>query len=72
MFGQAVQVSNAMRWTEGALMPALCGCRACDTTHMIAAPRLGLCEECGAELTVLHSTAAQTAADIKAADALAA
>ena len=59
MFEQAVQTSEAMRQAErqgrGALIPALSGCRACQTVQMIAAPVLGLCSDCGAELTVLGS-----------------
>ena len=60
MFEQAVQVSEAMRQAarqgNGALMPALSGCRPCQTAQMIAAPVLSHCKDCGAELTVLGTT----------------
>ena len=60
MFEQAVQVSEAMqRAAQGgrALIPALSGCPTCRTARMIASPVLGVCEDCGGQLTVLHSTA---------------
>jgi hypothetical protein len=61
MFEQAVQASEAMQRAaqQGgrALIPALFGCPACRTAQMIAAPAIGICEDCGAELTVLDSTA---------------
>jgi hypothetical protein len=63
MFEQAVQTSDAMRQAaqqrKGVLIPALSGCPACQTTHMIAAPVLGFCEDCGTELTVLSSPETQ-------------
>jgi hypothetical protein len=55
MFEQAVQASDALQWSarsDAALIPALSGCRACGTTQMIAAPVLGICEDCGAERTL--------------------
>ena len=61
MFEQAVQVSEAMRQAAklgaGALFPALSGCRICATAQMVASPALGVCEDCGAELTALDSVA---------------
>ena len=61
MFEQAVQASEAMqraaRQGRRALIPALFGCPACRTVWMIASPVLGVCEDCGGQLTVLHSTA---------------
>ena len=63
MFEQAVQASEAMHKAaqrgDRALIPALSGCRACRTVQMIAAPVLGLCNDCGAELTVLGSAESQ-------------
>jgi hypothetical protein len=60
MLEQAVQASEAMRraaqLSHGALIPALSGCRTCGTVQMIAAPALGLCEDCGAELTLLSNS----------------
>ena len=57
MFSQLVQVSEAMRASAGAptmsLEPALCGCVQCGTRRMIAAPALGPCEICGADLQAL-------------------
>jgi hypothetical protein len=54
MFDQAVEASEAVRestgLTSGALIPALCGCLSCGTVQMIAAPVLGVCSECGADL----------------------
>ena len=65
MFEQAVQTSEAIRQAtqrhSGMLMPALSGCPACRITHMIAAPALGVCEDCGAELTALGSSETQPA-----------
>ena len=63
MFEQAVQVSEAMQEAahEAALIPALSGCLACGTAQMIAAPVLGVCADCGDELTVLGSTETQPA-----------
>jgi hypothetical protein len=57
MFEQLVKCSDAMNYAsqQGGrpLIPALCGCLACGTTQMIAAPVLGVCADCGADLTVL-------------------
>ena len=57
---QAVQISLAMQAAaerrQETPIPALSGCPACRTTRMIAGPLLGLCPECGAELSVLGST----------------
>ena len=61
MFEQAVQTSEAMqRATHGhrVLIPALVGCRHCQTAQMIAAPVLGFCDDCGAELSVLSASSA--------------
>jgi hypothetical protein len=69
MFEQAIQASEAMRaQNQGTLIPALSGCRACGTMHMIAAPVLGVCEDCGGELTV-PSGAELRAPDISRATA---
>ena len=61
MFEQAVQASEAMQWAaqQGgrALIPALFGCPVCRKAQMIAAPVIGTCQDCGAELAVLDSTA---------------
>jgi hypothetical protein len=57
MFEQAVQFSEAFRQgasqMRGSLVPALKGCPHCNTVHMIAAPSLGACADCGAEMKVL-------------------
>ena len=57
MFEQAVQFSEAFRQgasqMRGSLVPALKGCPHCNTVHMIAAPSLGTCADCGADMTVL-------------------
>jgi hypothetical protein len=57
MFDQAIQAAEAMNETArrdaARLAPALCGCKACGTAHMIAAPTLGRCADCGAEHTAL-------------------
>jgi hypothetical protein len=57
MFEQAVQFSEAFRQgagqMRGSLVPALKGCPHCNTVEMIAAPSLGTCADCGAEMTVL-------------------
>jgi len=55
MFDQIVQVSEAFRESASQmrLMPALMGCPECRTTHMIAAPALGTCVDCGSSLKVL-------------------
>jgi hypothetical protein len=58
MFDQAIQASEAaregMRLSSGRLIPALAGCIKCRTIEMIAAPTLGFCTGCGAELTVIR------------------
>ena len=58
MFDQAIQASEAaregMHLSSGRLLPALAGCIACQTIELIAAPRLGFCAGCGAELTVIR------------------
>jgi hypothetical protein len=63
MFEQAVQVSEAMQQRYGAatLVPALCGCRRCQSAQMIASPVLGVCNDCGAALAVLGGEAPQSA-----------
>ena len=38
---------------QGSLIPALKGCPHCRTVEMIAAPVLGTCDDCGAEMIVL-------------------
>lgn len=57
MFEKAVEVSEAFRQSasrmQGSLRMALKGCPECGTTHMIASPILGICEDCGSELVVL-------------------
>ena len=57
MFDRAVQASEALRHAAQQaavlLMPARSRCRACNTVQMIAAPMLGVCQHCGAELVVL-------------------
>ena len=59
MFDCIVQTSEALRRaaerSSGTLFPALCGCDACGTTQLSAAPSIGTCAVCGAELTVLTS-----------------
>ena len=63
MFEQAFQTSEAMRQAaqqrRGVLIPAVSGCRSCQATHIIASPALGLCEDCGTELTLLSSAETQ-------------
>jgi hypothetical protein len=39
----------------GELIPALMGCPHCRTARMIAAPELGLCADCGAQMKVLSA-----------------
>jgi hypothetical protein len=60
MLEQAVHASEALqeaaRNTSRPLVPALSGCKACQTVHMSASPVLGRCIDCGAELDVLHRT----------------
>ena len=66
MCDQVVNASEAMResavLSSGALIPALCGCRACGTVQMICAPVLGACDGCGAELTAATAVGLSTAA----------
>jgi hypothetical protein len=58
MFDQAIQASEAaregMHLSSGRLIPALAGCIKCRTVGMIAAPGLGFCTGCGAQLTVIR------------------
>lgn len=65
MFDCIVQTSEALRRPSergsGTLFPALCGCEACRTTQLIAAPSIGICVVCGAELTVLTSVSTSLA-----------
>ena len=65
MFEQAVQTSDALQRAAGQgdprLIPSLCGCLPCQTARMIAGPVLGVCQGCGAELTVLGSDEARAA-----------
>ncbi|PVE21589.1 hypothetical protein DC522_25690 [Microvirga sp. KLBC 81] len=60
MFEQAVEFSEAFRRgasrMQGSLVPALKVCPPCRTVHMIAAPALGTCAACGAEMRVLDPT----------------
>lgn len=57
MFEKTVEISEAFRQSasrmQGSLRMALKGCPECGTTHMIASPALGICEDCGSELVVL-------------------
>jgi len=67
MSNRIVQTSEALgraaeRGSEP-LIPALCGCRECGTMHLIAAPLIGICAACGAELALLHSVRASQAPD---------
>ena len=54
-----IQTSEALRRAaerdSETLFPALCGCEACGTTQLIAAPLIGICAACGMDLTVLTS-----------------
>ncbi|KFG70626.1 hypothetical protein JH26_03380 [Microvirga sp. BSC39] len=67
MFDCIVQTSEALRRaaerSSGMLFPALCGCEACGTTQLIAAPSIGTCSVCRAELTVLTSATTSQALD---------
>jgi hypothetical protein len=67
MFDYIVQTSEALRRAaergSATLIPALCGCEACGTTQLIAAPSIGTCAVCGAELTVLSSMMTPEAPD---------
>jgi hypothetical protein len=60
MFDSLVQASEAMRLgagtATGSIAPALCGCVQCGTRRLIAAPTLGSCDDCGADLQVLAAT----------------
>ena len=57
MFDQAVEVSEAFRQSagrmQGSLRMAMKGCPECGTSHMIASPSLGICDDCGSRLRVL-------------------
>jgi hypothetical protein len=57
MFEQAVLVSEAFRQgahqMQGTLRMAMKGCPKCGTRQMIAAPVLGICEDCGDNLQVI-------------------
>jgi hypothetical protein len=59
MVDRIIRTSEALEaTTEGdaeTLIPALCGCEACVTKQLIAAPSIGICAECGAERSVLTS-----------------
>jgi hypothetical protein len=67
MFDCIVQTSEALRRaaerSSETLFPALCGCEACGTTQLIAAPSIGTCAVCRAELTVLTSASTSRASD---------
>ncbi len=67
MFDYIIQTSEALRRVakrgSETLTPALCGCEACGTTQLIAAPSIGICAACGAELTVLTSVMTSQAPD---------
>jgi hypothetical protein len=67
MFDCIVQTSEALRRAaergSATLLPALCGCQACGTTQLIAAPLIDVCAACGAELTVLRSVTTSQACD---------
>jgi hypothetical protein len=58
MFDQAVQAGEAQRESVASgrrsLIPALMGCLDCGTVGMIASPALGICADCGAELSVIR------------------
>ena len=61
MFDDLVRASDALRIAAAdahfrPLTPALAGCRACGSATMIAAPSLGVCVGCGADLVVLDRT----------------
>ena len=57
MFDQVVKVSEAFRQSaahmQGSLRMAMKGCPECGTSHMIAAPSLGTCVDCGSSMRVL-------------------
>lgn len=71
MFEQAIRASEAMlesaRPSPSALIPALSGCADCGTMHMIAAPVLGLCDGCGAELTTVSPSTVHAGPTLSAA-----
>ena len=55
MFDQAVQAGEAVRDSGVvALIPALHGCAECGTVAMISGPTMGVCEDCGVELTQIR------------------
>lgn len=57
MFDHVVQASEAFRESahhmQGSLRMVLKGCPECRTTHMIASPSLGACEDCGSAMIAL-------------------
>lgn len=57
MFESIVETSEAHRVSApqmlGSLRMALKGCPECGTSHMIASPSLGTCDDCGSSLVVL-------------------
>jgi hypothetical protein len=59
MFDQVVRISEALRQSadrmQGSLRPAMKGCPECGTIHMIAAPTLGTCVDCGSSMKVLKT-----------------
>jgi hypothetical protein len=67
MFDRIVQTSGALRTAvergSETLIPALCGCEPCGITQLIAAPLIGTCAGCGAELTALTSVTTPLALD---------
>jgi hypothetical protein len=67
MFDRIVQTSEALRRAaergSETLVAALCGCEACGTKRLIAAPSIGICAACGAELRVLPSATTSQALD---------
>ena len=58
MFDRAVQASEAMKQAvqhaRVLLIPARSTCRTCKSVQMIAAPVLGECRHCGAQLVPLE------------------
>jgi len=61
MFENAARASEALRLAAAEpsfrpLMPALSGCPDCGTAQTIAAPSLGICVGCGADVAVLDRT----------------
>jgi len=59
MVDHIVQISEAFRQSagrmQGSLRPAMKGCADCGTAHMIAAPFLGTCVDCGSPLRLLSA-----------------